>query len=205
MAQQDTPVPGEDRHSDLDGGWLLPAPVPRTAVHTRSIVCRSFRRDDGLVDVDGRFIDTRPYTYDSPWRGVCQPGSALHNMQLRVTINRERHIVALVSAMPATPYEGCSEVNLNFQAVVGLSIARGFRKAMREKLQGVAGCTHVVALLDAMSAAAVQSFASIAYAPRLSGQPEPVRIWRLDALIDTCYSYRDGGPVVQRMREMNRD
>ena len=92
------PVPGEDLHADLDGGWLLPAPAPREAVHTRSIVCRSFRREDGLVDVDGRFIDTRPYQYDSPWRGDCPPGSALHNMQLRLTLDRERRIVALVSA-----------------------------------------------------------------------------------------------------------
>ena len=199
------PVPGEDLHVDLDGGWLLPAPATREAVHTRSIVCRSFRREDGLVDVDGRFIDTRPYAYDSPWRGRCQPGSALHNMQLRLTINRERQIVALVSAMPATPYEGCAEVNPNFQALVGLSMARGFRKALREKLDGVAGCTHVLALLDAMAAAAMQSFASIANAPRLPGQPEPVRVFSLAALVNTCYSYREDGPVMQRMREMKRE
>ena len=199
------PVPGEDLHVDLDGGWLLPAPATREAVHTRSIVCRSFRREDGLVDVDGRFIDTRPYAYDSPWRGRCQPGSALHNMQLRLTINRERQIVALESAMPATPYEGCAEVNPNFQALVGLSMARGFRKALREKLDGVAGCTHVLALLDAMAAAAMQSFASIANAPRLPGQPEPVRVFSLAALVNSCYSYREDGPVMQRMREMKRE
>lgn len=196
--------PGETRHADLDGGWLLPEPAPRDAVHTRSIVCRSFRRHDGLVEVDGRFIDTRPFRYDSPWRGECQPGEALHNMQLRLTLDRQRTIVALVSAMPSTPYAGCAEVNPNFQSLVGLSVARGFRKALRERLDGVAGCTHVVALLDAMSAAAVQSFASIANAPRAPGQPEPVRIWRLDALLNTCWSYREDGPVVQRMRELGR-
>ena len=199
------PVPGEDLHADLDGGWLLPAPAPREAVHTRSIVCRSFRRPDGTVDVDGRFIDTRPFAYDSPWRGPCPPGSALHNMQLRLTLNRERQILALVSAMPATPYVGCAEVNPNFQALVGLSMARGFRKALREKLDGIAGCTHVLALLDAMAAAAVQSFASIANQPRQPGQPEPVRVLRLDALLNSCYSYREDGPVMQRMRELKRE
>jgi len=44
----------------------------------------------------------------------------------------------------------------------------------------------------------VQSFASNAYAPRKPGLPEPVRVWRLDALVDTCYSYRSDGPVIQR-------
>ena len=84
-------------------------------------------------------------------------------------------------------------------------MARGFRKTMREKLDGVAGCTHVLALLDAMAAAAVQSLASIANAPRQPGQPEPVRVFRLEALVNTCYSYREDGPVMQRMREMKRE
>jgi hypothetical protein len=72
---------------------------------------------------------------------------------------------------------------------------------MRERVGGVEGCTHILALLDAMSAAAVQAFASTAYAPRRPGQPEPVRIWKLDALVDTCYSYRHDGEVMQRMRQ----
>ena len=193
-------VPGESLHADFDGGWCLPPPAAREAVHTRSIVCRSFRRDDGMLDIDARFIDTRPFAYDSEFRGACPPGSALHNMQLRLTVDRQRHIHALQSAMPGTPYSGCAEVNPNFQRLVGLSVGRGFRKALRERLGGIEGCTHMLALLDAMAAAAVQAFASNAYAPRKPGQAEPVRIWRLDALIDTCYSYRSDGPVMQQMK-----
>jgi hypothetical protein len=192
-------VPGEDLHADLDGGWCLPVPAPREAVHTRSIVCRSFRRDDGLLDIDARFIDTRPFGYDSEFRGRCAPGSALHNMQLRLTLDRERRIHALVSAMPGTPYGSCAEVNPNFQRLLGLSVGRGFRKALRDTLGGIEGCTHMLALLEAMAAAAVQAFASNAHAPRRAGQAEPVRIWRLDALVDTCYSYRSGGPVMKRL------
>ncbi len=193
-------VPGESLHTAFDGGWLLPEPAPREAVHTRSIVCRSFRRDDGLLDLDGRFIDTRPFDYDSDFRGPCPAGSALHNMQLRLTIARDRTIAALVSAMPGTPYAGCPGVNPHFQRLVGLSIAKGFRKAMRERVGGVDGCTHITALLDAMAAAAVQAFASNAYAPKKPGLPEPVRIWTLDALVDTCWSYRADGEVMRQMK-----
>jgi hypothetical protein len=46
----------------------------------------------------------------------------------------------------------------------------------------------------------VQAFASNAHAPLRAGQAEPVRIWRLDALVDTCWSYRSDGPVVQRLK-----
>ena len=193
-------VPGEETHADLDGGWLLPEPATRETVHTRSIVCRSFRRDDGMLDIDARFVDTRPFGYDSEFRGHCPPGSALHHMQLRVTIDRERHVRALASAMPGTPYGGCAEVNTNFQRVVGLSMGRGLRKALRERLGGVEGCTHMLALLEAVGAAAVQAFASSAHAPRRDGQSEPVRIWKLDALLDTCWSYRSDGPVVRQIK-----
>ena len=192
--------PGEELHAALDDAWCLPAPAAREAVHTRSIVCRSFRRDDGLLDIDGRFIDTRAFAYDSEFRGHCPAGAALHHMQLRLTLDRERRIHALVSAMPGTPYASCAEVNPNFQRLLGLSTGRGFRKALRERLGGVEGCTHMLALLEAMAAAAVQAFASTARAPRRAGQAEPVRIWRLDALVDSCHSYRSDGPVMQQLQ-----
>jgi hypothetical protein len=41
-------VPGESLHGGLDGGWVLRAPGPHTAIHTRSIACRCFRREPGL-------------------------------------------------------------------------------------------------------------------------------------------------------------
>lgn len=191
--------PGETLHGDIDGGWILPPPAARTALHTRSIVCRSFKRGDGLFEIDGRFIDTRPFEYTSTHRGLCEAGSALHNMQLRLTLDSERVVQDVVSAMPGTPYSTCSEVNANFQRLRGMSIGRGFRQALRARLGGVEGCTHVLALLDAMAAAAVQTFASNANQPRTAGAAEPVRMWKIDALIDTCYSYRADGPLVRSL------
>ena len=190
----------ETLQQDHDAGWVLPPSVPRHIVHTRSIVCRGFRREDGLLDLEGRFIDTRPFPYDSEWRGQTPAGAALHHMQLRMTVDSTRHIVALVSAMPSTPFESCEEVNINFQRLVGLSIGRGFRKELLERLGGSEGCTHILGLLTAMSAAAVQSFTSNFYAPRSPGVPAPIRIWNLDAMIDSCYSYRKDGALVAKMR-----
>lgn len=193
-------APGESTHADIDQGWLLPAPQPRQAVHTRSIVCRSFRREDGMLDIDARFLDTRPFDYESDFRGTCKAGSTLHNMQLRVTLDRTRHIVDLVTAMPATPYSGCSGVNPNFQRLRGLSVGRGFRKALRERLGGVEGCTHMLALLEAVSAATAQAFGSEAHAPRAPGEAKPVNVWNLDALVGTCWSYKPDGEVMQRLQ-----
>jgi Protein of unknown function (DUF2889) len=201
------PSQDEKLQQEHHAGWILPTPEARTIVHTRSIVCRSFLRDDGLVDVEGRFIDTRPFEYQSEWRGTTPAGAALHHMQLRVTLDSRRHIVALTSAMPSTPYKGCDEVNINFQRLVGLSIGRGFRKEMLARLGGSEGCTHVLGLLTAMSAAAIQSFTSSYYAPRKPGGPKPIRVFNLDAMVDSCYSYRNDGPLVRDMRaaEVNKN
>ncbi len=189
-------TPGESMHGDIAGGWILPESGPREAVHTRSIVCRSFRRSDGWIDIDGRFIDTRPFAYHSEWRGDCPAGAALHHMQLRLTIDTMRTIQVVASAMPGTPYTGCAEVNPNFQRLVGLSVGRGFRKALQERLGGVEGCTHMAALLEAMAAAAVQAFSSNAHAPRPATEPKPLRVWNIAALEGTCHSYRSDGPVM---------
>jgi hypothetical protein len=59
-------------------------------------------------------------------------------------------------------------------------------------------------LLDMMAAAAVQAFASDNYRPRDPGEAEPVRVWRIDELVDTCWSYKSDGPVMTRMRAMNQ-
>ena len=194
-------APGETTHGDIDQGWLLPEPAVRAAIHTRSIVCRSFRRSDALIDIDARFIDTRPFTYVNDFRGTCQAGSALHNLQMRVTLDERRHIVAVVSAMPATPYGSCIGVNPNFQRLVGLSMGRGFRKAVRERLGGVEGCTHMLALLDAMAAASAQAFASNRYAPRQPGEAPPATVWKLEALVDTCWSYKSGSNVMLQLQQ----
>lgn len=191
----------EDLHGDIDAGWVLPPPAPRVAVHTRSIVCRGFRREDGLMDIEGRFIDTRPFEYDSDWRGRCAAGAALHHMQLRLTLDDKRIIRDLVSAMPATPDTGCKEVNPNFRRLIGASVGKGFRQVLQERLGGVEGCTHVSALLTAMAAAAMQTFSSNLHAPRKPGEAEPVRIFNLDALLNTCYSYREGSPMVLKRRQ----
>lgn len=194
----------ERLHTDHDAGWVLPPPEPRERVHTRSIVCRGFRRADGLIDIEGRFVDTRPFRYHSETRGDTPPGKALHHMQVRLTVDSQRVIRALVSAMPAGPHWGCHEVNPNFQRLVGVSIARGFKRELREKLGGVEGCTHVIGLLEAMAAAALQTFSSNRHAPG-AHEARTARVWKIDALIDTCWSYRRDGPLLAEHRERERE
>ena len=40
----------------------LPAPQPRTHLHTRSVVYRGYHREDGLWDIEAEMTDTKTYT-----------------------------------------------------------------------------------------------------------------------------------------------
>ena len=45
---------------------MLPDPAPREPVHARDIRLRGYRRDDGLLDIEGVIRDEK--TYDFPNR-----------------------------------------------------------------------------------------------------------------------------------------
>ena len=55
--------------------------------------------------------------------------------------------MAIETAMEGTPYAVCSGAAPNHQRLVGLNLGRGFAKAMRERLGGPEGCTHLRELL----------------------------------------------------------
>ena len=48
----------------------LPAAAPREHVHTRSVVFRGYRREDGLWDIEAELTDAKTYTFNGPDRGT---------------------------------------------------------------------------------------------------------------------------------------
>jgi hypothetical protein len=99
--------------------------------------------------------------------------------------------------MDGTPYSVCPGVVPNFQALVGLSLNRGFLKSAMERLAGSAGCTHLRELLQPLSTVTFQTMLSIAHHDRANhleksdagtgGIPAP--------LANTCYAYNTEGPL----------
>ena len=57
----------------------LSNPVGRKPMHTRTVQCRGYLRDDGLWDIEGHLVDTKPYDIPSEDRGGTIPaGEPLH-------------------------------------------------------------------------------------------------------------------------------
>ena len=66
----------------------LSVPVEREEVYFRHTFCTGYRRDDGLWDIDARFVDRRPFDYPCFDRGGMVPaGESFHDLQLRLTVD----------------------------------------------------------------------------------------------------------------------
>ena len=83
---------------------LPPPDSQRTVSHTRSITVRSYARGDGLGDLEGHLTDIWPNAVTKA-EGVLPGGQPIHEMWLRLTVDRSATIVAAVAATDAGPYD----------------------------------------------------------------------------------------------------
>ena len=139
----------------------LPPGVPsRKRVHTRTICVEGWKRADGLWDIEARLTDVKDHDYPLA-SGIRPKGEAVHDMRVRITVDREFGIVAASAASDAVPYpNGCENIAPDYARLVGLNLVRGYRKTVGEMYEGVRGCSHLTELLLALPAAAIQTFAS---------------------------------------------
>ena len=60
----------------------------RRLMHTRSIECEGFLRDDGLWEVEAWLRDTKPFVQRADrFRGELKPGDPVHDIGLRLAID----------------------------------------------------------------------------------------------------------------------
>jgi hypothetical protein len=184
----------------------LSPPVGRQHLHTRRVTCRGYFRDDGLWDVEGRITDEKTYGHDNEWRGRLKPGDFVHDMSIRLTLDHGFTIVDVEAVTDRSPYPICGKVAPDFKKLIGLKIGRGFHRAVRARLGGVHGCTHVVELLGPVATTAYQTVSSgrasaLSRAHRAKlGQAadRPARPSGKPHVIDTCHAWAADGPVVRR-------
>ena len=157
----------------------LSAPAPRIAQHLRRVTYHGFKREDGLWDIEGELIDTKPYDLElarDPGH-IRKAGEPVHHMWLRVTVNRDLVVQAIEGVMDARPLDGCPEALPPLQSMVGCSMSRGWRKSIQENLGSITSCTHIRELLFNLATAAFQTLAAEAFSsddetvpPRQLGQ-----------------------------------
>jgi hypothetical protein len=171
----------------------LSPPAPRQLRHTRAIECCGYEREDGLWDIEGHLVDTKTYATTARDTGRArQPGEAVHNMWLRLTIDLDLVIHAAEAVTDSGPYTPCGDITPNFKALQGLSIGPGWRKNMLERVGGVKGCTHLVELLGPLATTAFQA-TNRAREKHNAGKTVTKRPYQINA----CHMYKDDGPAVK--------
>ncbi|MDP1839117.1 MAG: DUF2889 domain-containing protein [Reyranella sp.] len=192
----------------------LSPPVGRQHLHTRRVVCQGFFRDDGLWDIEGRITDEKTYDHANEWRGALKPGDFVHDMSIRLTVDHTFTIVDVEAVTDKSPYRMCGDIAPDFKKLIGLRIGGGFHRAVRERLGGVHGCTHIVELLGPVATTAFQTVSSgkareLNRAHRAKnhakgGDAKPAatetagKPRRKPYVIDTCHAWAADGAVVKR-------
>jgi hypothetical protein len=165
---------------------LTPSTAPRERLHIRDIEVRGYHRADGLYDIEGHLTDvkSRDLTLTA---GIRKAGEPVHEMWVRISIDKRLNIVDAEAITDAGPYPGnCELITPDYKQLVGLSLLPGFTTKVREMFRGAHGCTHITELIGSVATAAYQTLAGEV------SQPEHMKPFQLDK----CHALMSDGPVV---------
>ena len=172
----------------------IPEAVPRDQLHTRSVEVRGFRRHDGDYDIEGTIIDVKNNAFETMDRGLINPGEPIHEMWIRLTVDVDLCVLDVEARSIWGPYSICGDIASNFKRLIGLSIAKGWRKNVAKVLGGIHGCTHMVELLGPIATTAFQT----TYHDRLERDKKFEKEEQRPALLDSCHAYASDSVVVKK-------
>jgi len=168
-------------------------PMGATA-HVRTIraECKVVGTDE--LEVTGRLVDERPHPHGG-WIDEDM-GRIVHDMTLTIRVRHPDLVITAVDAqMDHRPYTLCTDAVPPLQKLVGLSVMKGFVRAVNERFGRQLGCAHMTALVHAM-APVVKQGAGAAFH---EDEPIPTReedLW----FVNTCQAWREDGPLHRSFR-----
>ena len=173
----------------------LPEATPRRSIHRRIIEMEAFVRDDDLYDIEARLVDRKPFPFVRMSSPEPTPaGQALHDIWIRMTVDRDYVVRDIVAASDTTPWPLCKEATATLSVLIGERLARGWSSKVKERLRGAASCTHLMEMLIPMGTTAFQGIRGL--------HPEQARTVGADGVpskIDTCFAYGREREVVRML------
>jgi hypothetical protein len=191
-------------HSAAFSRMPLSPPVSRKLRHRRAIRAEAFERDDGLWDIEACLTDHKPRDVAlAP--GVRPNGLPIHELWLRITIDRKLNVVDAEASSDWVPYPGhCEAANPAYRALIGLNLLHHFRRDASRLLAGTAGCTHLTELCSVLPTAAIQAFAGDVWSTRGGSLDNAGPGGAADAAdatppfqLDRCHALRFDGDAVR--------
>ena len=183
-------------------------PAPPTGgelIHTRGYEVRTYKMRDDMFILRGVVIDEKPaglYVASDPevlW---------VHHMIVDLEVSFPMFVIEKVSVtFHERPHTHCTDIEPEYQKLVGLSIARGFNNKVKELFGGPRGCTHIGALLAAMAPVAIQSGWSMRMgvpkeadnANSMSTSEQRKRAYAVN--LNTCHMWDENGQMVSEIEQ----
>jgi hypothetical protein len=166
---------------------MTASPAEAQPLHRRSIQVECFEDGDRLRVVS-RLRDERPWHDTLP---------VLHDMALELTV-RNMIIESATAVMNAFPHDECPFITPKFAALEGLSITRGFTRALRELFAGISGCQHLHELARVTGPAVFQASASLRARQRHTAGPDAPPL-DPSKLLGSCHIWSAGGLGPQKL------
>ena len=168
--------------------------APGDPVHVRMLTMEARRAGAALLEVTGRLVDERPQGAGVGWFGAVN-GTVIHDMRVTLGVRHPDLVITAVAAeMASHPYSLCPDAVEPLQQLVGLSIARGFTRAVNERFGRQLGCAHLTALIQAMAPVVRQ-----AVGPAFLEYEEIPRTGAETWFVNTCQAWKEGGLLHQRL------
>lgn len=171
----------------------LSASAHRRLIHTRTVTCNAYEREDGLWDIEGRMTDIKSHSISNEDRGGKIPaGEPIHEMWLRLTLDTHLKIHDAEASTDFAPFTICANITPAYKALIGLQIGPGWTKKVRDLLGNAAGCTHHTELLGPIATTAFQALYEVLKKREEKSDKPP-------AILNTCHALAETSTVAKRL------
>jgi DUF2889 family protein len=189
---------GADTGNVATGPHPLPVHVRTIRIDAAKVVVEG-ETERAALRVHGSLEDRRPQGVPD-W--IQHDGDVIHHMEVTLTVTwPDLAVSAIDGEMRTFPHAGvCPDALPPLQGLVGVTVGRGFTRAVNERIGRERGCTHVAALILAMGPV-VRQGAGAAFGFTAPGDPHGPP-W----FVNSCQAWREDGPLHRAWRagEMHR-
>ncbi len=172
----------------------------RRLVHTRTITCRAFRLADGGLEVEATVTDLKGQEVPFRSREPVREGEYMHTMSLSLVMDGEDRIRDVKAHTAIAPWPMCGGVDEAYRSLIGLRIGGGFSQAVKERLGGIQGCTHLTELVTQAANTYMQASWPDRIGQQMAIEPDPRR-WaprNVPRFINGCHAWREDGSTIQQ-------
>jgi hypothetical protein len=174
-------------------------------IHTRNVHINAYEIDDESILLEGSLTDERFFPFFFYSRNEEAEAGMIHQMKISMVVHiPEMTILSIEAEMPMVPIDACREIKHSVKKITGYRIKPGLNKDLKKLFGGVDGCLHLTNLIISMAAAAMQGCWTF-YSRKREGGRIKVPDFDQSLLKDSCWLWRESGPLFQRVKKMQED